>query len=77
LKGGNIIIKLIDIKSISIRSTNELETCIYTPPDLVYNSQFTHDRDLWAVMICLFMLGKGGNPYAIPDRFKNDATAVK
>ncbi|CAD8124341.1 unnamed protein product [Paramecium sonneborni] len=74
-----VIIKLIDIKpiSISVKCVDDIEVLEFTPPDVLYKDEIQETRDLWAVMMIIYTLGKGEVPYKIPPKLYNDIPSVK
>ncbi|CAD8119705.1 unnamed protein product [Paramecium sonneborni] len=72
-----VIVKLIDVKPISVKCVDELEILEFTPPDVLYKDEYSPTRDLWAVMMILYTLGKGEVPYKIPTKLYNDIPSVK
>ncbi|CAD8206162.1 unnamed protein product [Paramecium pentaurelia] len=76
-QSDQVIIKLIDLKPISVKRVDEFDILLYTPPDALYKDEYTANRDLWAVMMILYSLGKGDVPYKIPHKLQGDIPAVK
>lgn len=59
---------MIDLKSISVKKVDEYDILLFTPPDALYKDEYSSNRDLWAVMMILYSLGKGELPYKIPHK---------
>ncbi|CAK67679.1 unnamed protein product (macronuclear) [Paramecium tetraurelia] len=74
---GQVFIKLVDIKSISTKKVEDIDVICYMPPEQLYKEEFKPERDLWAVMLILYTLGKGSLPYQIPPQQLHDAPSVK
>lgn len=65
---GQIHIKLIDVKSISVKKPLDIEMAHLISPDQIYRDDIKAEKDLWAVMMILYIFAKGDLPYPIPSK---------
>lgn len=46
-------------------------------PEQMYKEELTAERDLWAVMMTIYILALGGLPFRIPPQFANYLPGLK